>query len=879
MTSALNTSTAALSTSVKNVEIANFTSTSTLTADTTAWTGLTTLVTSTTGGATLTAATTTAVTASDSTGAVSVAGGSTQTVNGAGGLTLSGATGAILATDTAQAAAATAIDGGTSVNLTALGINAVGGTITVGGAAAPTGAVTITATDKFAATGTAGAITVTGGTVDTITQNITSSTASAGITVTGGAVTVNGKAGTTSVTVNQSAPVTAAAAVTAVSEVKNSAGEVTTAAVSAAAAKSGVVDGGVAISDLNAGSTTAAATISTVSLSNYGASTISSNALSTLNLSGVAGTLGITSGLTTETATTLALNVNGLSGANTITDASNHFKTINVKVTGANSTIANIADTAATALTVAGDKALTLQSAAGLTTLKTVAVSGSAGLTANVSGIATVTDVNASATSGNNSVTLLSTQTTYEGGSGADTVTITGVASKVIDGGAGTADVLVSNTATFATNSKLVNFETLQMGAAANGAFDATGFAHLAAGAITGASSFTNVAAGADLTITGQAGFAVTYSLVNATGAADALALTLKTAGTSVTNSVAAAGIENINVTLVDTTTASHLAATETLTLGSTNTTKALTIAGATPLELALTDVDTSLTSVDASGMTGVGAGFAWTAGALTSAATIKGVTGGGTNTVVLSATTVKATYIGGSGADTVTIANALANTLTLGDGTNVVNGAATGNNTVTGGTGADTFTTATSGNNNVSFGNGANAFTALSGNNTYVGGSGVDTVTLGNAAGVLGVNTITTGTGADIITLKGAVVDSAHYTVITDLSAGDTLTLSGTAAVANGTPVALTQVTGLNASTSVFLDWVNAAAAGNGGVGSTSLVNWFVYGGNTFVVVDNSAGASFVNGTDTVVQLTGVMDLSTATPTFGANSVSLLMV
>ena len=49
---------------------------------------------------------------------------------------------------------------------------------------------------------------------------------------------------------------------------------------------------------------------------------------------------------------------------------------------------------------------------------------------------------------------------------------------------------------------------------------------------------------------------------------------------------------------------------------------------------------------------------------------------------------------------------------------------------------------------------------------------------------------------------------------------------------------------------------------------GSTAISSsgWFQFGGDTYVVTDVSTATSFVNGTDMVVKLTGLVDLSTAT-------------
>ncbi len=861
--------TTGLSLTVTGMDTVNLNGTAGVKVDTTGWgTTALTVANGTAGNVNVTAESTTAVVATSSfaTGTVTAVGGSTQSLTAKGGaITASKAAGAITATLTSAAAVAGSYTGGTSVTVTESGLTT--GTVAIGGATTatrPTGAVTATLSGS-AASGASGTVAVTGGTSITVSDLIGNSNTTG--TSNSGNITITGSAATTSVSVTQADAVAVAVTAAETAEVKNTAGEVTTALVAATTATGGVAAGVVAISDVNAASGTLANSIGSVTLNNYGASTIASNALTSLSLSGTGGTLSITNAATTPTNTTLGLTVNKLSGANTITDVNNEIVNLNITTGATKSTIAGIAATGVTALTVDGSSGLTL-TAGGMTSLKTITVKGAAGLTdSDLGGIGALTSVDASGTSGDNTVTLLSTQTAYTGGSGVDTVTINAVSSKVIDGGAGTADVLVSNTATYAASTKNVNFETLQMGGAANGAFVATGFSNLAAGAITGASSFSNVAAGVGLTLTGAAGFAVTYTLSDANGASDVLPLTVKSAGTTEANSVIATGVETVNVTLVDTLTTSHLAATETLTLAGTGQ-KTLTFTGTTPLKLALVDTEVTLTSVDASGLTGTGEGFAWTAPVLTSTAgvTVTGVAGAGTNALDFSSYVAgKVTYTGGSGADTVVLGTAAkANVLNLGNGTNTVTGASTGANVITGGTGADTFITGTTGNNVINFGNGANTFTATTGNNTYTGGTGVDTVTVGG-----GSNSITSGTGNDVITITTAGANVNTYSTITDAHAGMKIGVTDM-----GTETFVTaKVSTLNANTAVFQDFANtvAAQASDANHATNAAWGWFQFGGNTYLEQirhDTTLAADdfFVNGVDVIICLTGLVDLSTAT-------------
>ena len=813
-------------------------------------------------------------------GLVTADGGTTQTVTTKGGVLLgatTGATGAITVTDTAQAAVNSAIDGGTSVNLTTTTKST--GTVAIGLVTAPTGAMTVVenlAGSKADLTG--GTISVKGGSTVSVTVNASQVGGTAAkTTTTGGAIGVTGTSDTTTVTVAQTAAVAPVQGVTAVAGVTET-GSVafgaltanetvslggltftstgaTTAAQAAAAfanladgamqgastkgtysgalsgwstgalatstvvftsstastdvanlanagaavvtptitvvagsgatkavtAVGGIADASVAIADANAGSATKAATITSVTLSEYGNSTISSSALSTLSLSGAVGTLGLTSGLTTETTTTLDLTVNKLSGTNTITDSSNHFKTINIHTTGADSKIANIVDSAATKLTVDGTKALVLTSVAGLSTLATVTVSGSVGLTADVSAVATVTDVNASATSGANVVTVLPTQTTYEGGTGTDNVTIvTAAPTKAISGGDG-ADTLTLNiaSATFSdpsTNTFLSGFETLGLGALATGSYTATGFSHLTEGAVTGAVTYTNVAAGVDLAITAAPTAATTYTLKDATGTSDSLSVAIT--GAIAANTLNAAGIESVSI--------STTKAGASLTLVDTAA-KTITVTGAGGLNLTGAG-NVAVTSVDASALTG---GLIYT-----------------------TAGTVAETVKGGAGANTLT---ALAGTI------------------------ADTL----------------------------IGGAGADTLTANK-----GLDVLTGGAGADVFKIQTVTANVNTYSTITDAASGDTVML-----VDKGTEVFTAAKVTLSA-TAVFQDYANAVVNAGGDSSANGHLGWFQFNGDTYVVEslhNASTTADFVNNTDLVVKLTGLVDLSTASLASGSGPTLLI--
>jgi S-layer protein len=822
---------------VKNIETATLVSDNTISGNVASWTGLTSVTAASVGAMTLTVPATTEITATAST----LAGGNVT------------------------------LNGGTAVKLTATGSTA-SGNIVVGTTVAPTGAITISSTSGTGNAVTMPSIAVAGGTDVSITQ---AHAHAVNTTQSNGTVTVTGGASTKMVTVSNSAAATASATV------------------------AGVNVNSVAITDVNNGSTTKAGTITTVSVDGYSTLGIAANSVTTLSVANGSGNIIIdNSGLTTATNKTLALTVNKLGGG-TLDDA-DIYTTLNVTTTGANSTLANITTGAVTALTVDGDKGLTLTSTAGLSALKTATVKGSAGITADLSG-ATVTAVDTSATTGASKVTIDAGKATFTGGAGADTVTnsagtstkaislgagddsltMTAVAATPtgkIDGGAGT-DNLSMTAALAATASGsasfagvVTGFEALTLTSATNQTIDLAVLGNFSAVTTSGGNGLTlsNLPSGGKLTLNG-AGTA--YTIGNsafAAGTDDTVNLTLTDgsgAGVSFASTgITASGVETFKITTADTQATPTGTFNDMVTLLG-NSAKTIVVTG--NAGLTLTATSTALTSVDASGIAGTGItpAFTWTSGALAAASVVKG-SATGTNTIDASAATGGAvTYTGGTGNDSFTATNGKGNTISVGDGANTVVVSA-GNNTITAGKGADTVT-ATTGNNTVTLGDGTNSFTATTGNNTYTGGTGVDTVTVAG-----GMNTLTLGAGADVVSITAAGANVNTYSTITDAAAGDTITFAnlGTETF-NATKVTL-------AGTAVFQDFANAVIQAGGNASVNAATGWFQFGGDTYVVQSRHDGsgnnASFVNGTDMVVKLAGLVDLSTST-IGGTNTLTLV--
>ncbi len=660
-TGAINTVTGISGTAVTGVEAASFRSAGgAITTNTTKWTGLETVTTENTGAAqTITSAATTNVTAS----ALAVA-GNDVVVNGGKDVTITST-------------------GATTSEINALGVS---------------GAVNVTFGGSFANSQNAtigdavnGAVTVTGGTSVTVTQTSGASAATkdatTNYTVTQGKVTVTGGASTTSVSVTQDAAATAAAGA-------GSTGVI------------GVVAGAVDVLDANRASTTAAGTISTVSLTNFGVATINSGALTSLTLAGKggevgAGTLGA---LTTPANSTLALNLNGVTIANANGVAiDTDITTLNVAGSTSTSTLSLLDAAGVTALNVSGDKAVVL-------TTQTIAATA----------VVTVTN-----TAGVTLGTALATGSQFTGGAGADTITLTANFTKAhnlgdgndtvtyaaqgtggsVNFGDGSADTIIMTSAQAATaddsatfNSKFTNFEVLRLSDAlgAGTTLDLDGLGGvssviLAAGGANATTSILNqVKSGSTIDIraasTGVTA-QVTGSLI---GTADVLnvKLTNSTNATVAYGSVTAANVETINISTVDTGTGNNAAATvDTATLVATGATT-ITVSGNNGLNLTNTG-NTAVTSFNASGVVGDSAAtvdtsanlaVTFTSANTTATATVT-ITGGAGNDV-LTGNAAKDTIIGGAGNDTIDGAG----------GVDTLDGGA-GNDRITGGTGADNIT------------------------------------------------------------------------------------------------------------------------------------------------------------------------------------------
>lgn len=793
------------SVSLKNIEALNFTSGADIALDASAWTGVTSLNASSTGGSDITVAT-----------------GANVTV-----------------TDTNQAAGTINVDGAKDVTIDTAKVTT--GDVTVGTNTAVTGVVGITTQLINGAAG--GGIQVVGGTAVTATQNV-----KAGATATTSAVDVTNDGALTSVTSAAN---------------KGTGATVTYNSVSVT---------GVADADSDDTITSVSVTgATTVGLSHL-------NKLTSLSLNTTSGNVILDNSDTgaTDAATTLALAVNGVTGG-TLDDA-DIIETLNVTSSGTASTLANITYGALKNLTLSGDKKLTLTSIAGAAALESIdAAAATGGMTISST---LLTTTNFAGGSGADTITLGATTKAITTGAGDDVVTLAAGTTALgtggtIDAGDGTGDVLsfadaddattASSGTTFET--KISGFEAVNLAGAA-GAGVTVNVANLddvnkvnVAVDLGQTLAVSNIASGGTVTYEAAQTAASTITVANAaTGTADTFNVGITSAAARNINTLTISNVETINFATDDTAdTSTGIEHTASLTAAAATTVNVSGDAG-----LTLTFTGTALTTFDASGVTD--GDVTWTAGALAAAASIKGGATSDANVIVLSAALDDITYVGGSGTDTITMNHATnhdatTNSFTLGDGTNTLTaGNNDGDNTVTGGTGTDTITLG-NGTNTITTGDGNDVITVGTGANTISAGAGNDTITIGASAGT---STVDVGTGTDAIVFTGVQTAAGFYTSVTGLGAGDTIDFSATAIDGGGLSAGVLGAKITLGGASSFANYLDAATAGDGS--TDSAFHWFQFNGNTYITLDNSNNATFQDGGDQVVEITGLVNLATST-------------
>jgi S-layer protein len=522
-------------------------------------------------------------------------------------------------------------------------------------------------------------------------------------------------------------------------------------------------------------------------------------------------------------AATLAVTLENVEGTFTQTAGA---ATLNVTSTGDNT--ATLAAATTTALNVSGTGKLTATGST-LTGLKTITVTGTAGLNLGTSALGSLTSVDASATTGNVTLAMDATAATYLGGKGTDIVTLTNTAAvaKAIDLGDGN-DTLVFAATTGAT---AIPTATVKGGAGT----DTISLSGASAVAFSGASTFVSKLDGFErLTINDSVAVATTVGMDNlgfnyvTTSGSTAATLTLDKFVNDGTVVLTAAG--TVAVALKDAT-------------GTADNLNVIARVGTADLDhgtLTANSIESiklsTLDTAPVSPVTGLATINTTTLKVAADALTTLTIDGNANETLVLDTTTTKLATIN---------ASALTGKLTL--DLSAQNGVAV---SVTGGSGNDVLKASVG---------------ATSHADVLVGGAGNDSLYAGSNGA-----TLTGGAGNDLFVMSATSKEANTYSIITDFQAGDLLQVGATGATAT-TFAKLTA--NLNASTSSFSNFVNAAIeqahAGD--------AVWFSFGGNSYVVVDSGTdGTTFVNAEDMIVQLTGV-DLTNASFNTTSGTIALV--
>jgi S-layer protein len=598
--------------------------------------------------------------------------------------------------------------------------------------------------------------------------------------------------------------------------------------------------------------------IETITLDGYGAAsrigtTNDTTALSTLNLSNSGLTITANTGAVTaaadltvdDTAATLDLNLEAVGHKSA--DAALTFTaaptTLNVTSTGANYVDLTGTGNQIETLAVDGTGVLDLGAASVGTGLKTVTVSGEAGLTLEGSESANITSVNTSATTGKVTSTIDGTNATYTGGAGVDNLTLAaGTAlTKAIDLGAGD-DTLsfaaLAVTGSTATLSGGDGTDTLSMAVGTADSLDGstqsfyTNFERLVLNdAAVGSTAGTEETVTIDLANLGFTNYVTTNgTAADTTTPANADVLLLKNMasnGTVVLDAAAAGTNTKQTVEIKDAGTATDDVLNVVTDAATGTVLGTLTADNVETLNITANDTDTSVTA---------------------------GVPNVSTNTLALDADKATNLTLDGDGNLTLTMTAATSEVATIdaslmtGKLNVTTNAGDSGATTVTGGSAADTLT-------------------AQGANDVLIGGAGNDSliVTGGTASAV----TLTGGDGIDSFDVSGfTAANGGSAVTITDFEVGETIEFatSATAIFATGKVTLIAEAT--------FSEYVQEAASqaeaaadllddATANDSAAHGIAWFEFNDNTFIVQDTDGDGAFTDGADAIVKLNGVVDLS----------------
>jgi hypothetical protein len=280
----------------------------------------------------------------------------------------------------------------------------------------------------------------------------------------------------------------------------------------------------------------------------------------------------------------------------------------------------------------------------------------------------------------------------------------------------------------------------------------------------------------------------------------------------NISDTLIANGVETVNITVGANT--AGLAVANTLNVDTNDAATTINIATDVNTNFTLLNTDTSVRTVNASGVQGqngsAGSGFVWVSGSIAD----------GTGSLVVTGSV--------KGGDSITLTNSNDTTLvTVNAGTNTVIGSSSKANVINGGTGADTITG----------GGVADTITGNGGADNITGGVGADLITLG-----VGNATIINGLGSTGVNNAASLTVSiltSTFDIDTGVNAGDVLSLTSLGATATASVSAVANATDLAA--------INNSVALARGTYSGGVFTYNASGADTLVTFDTDNTATVV--------------------------------
>ena len=586
-----------------------------------------------------------------------------------------------------------------------------------------------------------------------------------------------------------------------------------------------------------------------------------------------------------------AQNIVNVAGANTIAAFVNNGNTYVVAADAGNTELASTTATTAQTVTSSGFMSgdyvtLTIN---GVATNYTLASADVVSVDTLVSAFNTATS-----TSDFSNVSGALTLTVGTNGSGSSVTSVSDAVVQLsgVTGVQGFGSTAAGNTILTTGVSNVVHSSTTAL--AASTSVDETGYSAASwaaagnVGSVHGTDSFTfaNLAASAAITVDATSNTNMGDVVVTQVGAAGTNSLTVNLGSAAHHTTLDTLTVSGDNALVINTVESGASAITSLIDGGTTNTLATVTVTGGYTLDIAAV-TDTALTKIDASAATGtftLGDGTALTQSGLT----VLGGTVANTINLAGANDTVKIS-VGAAGTLLQTIDATGANssiTLTGAGGHFAITATGIGDTIDTSGFTQDANTASTIHGTAATDPIGANDSLTLGAGNATDGVTAIlgnsDTVTLGAkgaGAGYVNLNVGKTTTGA---TSSG----SYHLTTIMGAVAGtDNLVFVGTTTSDVFHAGAINVASATSLANALDLASTHAAISGLVATDTYGAVDWFQYGGNTYVIehVGTADGTGTVPATtglgasDIVVKLTGLVDLSGGSTTLsGSHTLAL---